>query len=239
MKKALLSVFSVLVLAAVVIGCATTKTQASAQENKIKKWQDNRTPVEVLKSKISLKAAGAIVEALDVAPFGIYKSIADKVDSAATKDEYRKLALGLEGDIQGLKEQGKSEEEAIKIVIAEVKKMEDGEEKLANLKKYYDEVSKTNYDVVFAWIKTVAEEIVKAGQEFSQESPKAMQQILDLAKAEGGMAAITIPKQAKADLGVIGDQLSDSKEGLALYKEMMERDKKIANMPSQIFTSEN
>ena len=68
MNKLMVAVGAV-VLAGVVVGCATGKVG----EDKVAAWQKDRTPVEVLKSKIEVKAAGAVVEALDVAPFGIYK----------------------------------------------------------------------------------------------------------------------------------------------------------------------
>ena len=102
MKK-LMMVAGVVALAGMMSGCISGK----AGEDKVAAWQKDRTPVEVLKSKIEIKAAGAVVEALDVAPYGIYKAIADKVDKTATMERYRRIYLGYVADVKALEEQGK------------------------------------------------------------------------------------------------------------------------------------
>ena len=97
MKK-LMMIAGAVALVGMMSGCATGK----AGEDKVAAWQKERTPVEVLKSKIEVKAAGAVVEALDVAPYGIYKAIADKVDKAATMERYRRIYLGYVTDVKAL-----------------------------------------------------------------------------------------------------------------------------------------
>ena len=51
-------------LAGMMTGCATGK----AGKDKVANWQKERTPVEVLKSKIEVKAAGAVVELMGGTP---------------------------------------------------------------------------------------------------------------------------------------------------------------------------
>ena len=128
MKK-LMVIAGAVALAGMMAGCATGK----AGEDKVAAWQKDRTPVEVLKSKIEVKAAGAVVEALDVAPFGIYKAIADAVDKEAVMDRYRRLYLSYIGEIDGLMQQGKSKDEAIKQARATLAAMENGAENIAKL----------------------------------------------------------------------------------------------------------
>ena len=213
-------------LAGVIAGCAT----GGAGEDKVANWQKERTPVEVLKSKISVKAAGAIVEALDVAPFGIYKSIADKVDKAAVMERYRRIYLGYVSDVQALEQQGKSRDEARKAVIDEVKKQPDGAQTIAKLNEYLKTAKETNFEAVFAWIQKMTEEIAAASQKFANESPNAINQLIEIAQKEGGMAVLSIPSEGKDDLAVIGQQLKDAGEGLAIYTEMVQADKKAAEM---------
>ena len=217
---------SAALLAGVSTGCAT----GGAGEDKVANWQKERTPVEVLKSKISVKAAGAIVEALDVAPFGIYKSIADTVDKAAVMERYRRIYLGYVGDVQALEQQGKSRDEARKTVLDAVKKQPDGAQTIAKLNEYLKVTKETNFEAVFAWIQKMTEEIAAASQKFANETPNAINQLVEIAQKEGGMAVVTIPSQGKDDLAVIGAQLKDAGEGLAIYTEMVQADKKAAEM---------
>lgn len=228
MKKAVFA--AMLALAGLVIVGCVSSTKGGAGDDKVGIWQAERTPVAVLTSNIQVKAAGAIVEALDVAPYGLYKSIADKVDKAGTLDRYRRLYLGYVGDVKALEEQGKSREEASKEVLTALKGMEGGQETLAKLNEYLKVTKETNFEVVFKWIVDVTQQVVNATSKFAEESPKALQQIVDIAKKEGGMAVIKIPAQAKDDLAVIGDQLEACSYGLTLYKEMMEADKKVSEL---------
>ena len=225
MKK-LMIVAGAVALAGLMAGCASGK----AGEDKVAAWQKERTPVEVLKSKIEIKAAGAVVEALDVVPFGIYKSIADKVDKEAVMERYRRIYLGYVGDVQALEQQGKSREEARKTILDEIKKQPDGAETIAKLNEYLKLAKETNFDAVSAWIQKITEELQAAGQKFADETPKALNQLVEIAQKEGGMAVIKIPSQGKDDIAVIGEQLADSGKGLALYVEMVNADKKAAEM---------
>ena len=229
MKK-LMMVAGAVALAGMIAGCATS---GAADEDKVAKWQKERTPVEVLKSKIEVKSAGAIVEALDITPFGIYKSIADKVDKAAVMDRYRKIYLGYVSDIKGLEEQGKSKEEARKQVYAALSAQENGADTIAKLNEYLKLSKETNFEVVQAFIAKISEELAAASQKFANESPNALNQIAEIAQKEGGMAAIKIPAQAKDDIAVVDDQLADAGKGLALYKEMMDADKDAAKMQAE------
>ena len=213
-------------LAGMMTGCATGK----AGEDKVANWQKERTPVEVLKSKIEVKAAGAVVEALDVAPYGIYKAIADKVDKAATMERYRRIYLGYVADVKALEEQGKSRDAASKEVIDAVKAQADGAQTIAKLNEYLKTAKETNFEAITAWINQITIELQKASEKFAQETPNALQQLVDIAKKEGGMAAVKIPSQGKDDLAVIGEQLADSGKGLALYVEMVNADKEAAKM---------
>lgn len=225
MKK-LMMIAGAVALAGMVSGCISGK----AGEDKVAAWQKDRTPVEVLKSKIEIKAAGAIVEALDVAPYGIYKAIADRVDKAATMDRYRRIYMGYVADVKALEEQGKSRDAAIKEVLDAVKAREDGAETIVKLNEYLKVAKETNFDEITAWINQIQIELQKAGEKFAQEMPNALQQLVDIAKKEGGMALMKIPSQGKDDLGVVGAQIKDSGVGLALYIEMVNADKEAAKV---------
>ena len=213
-------------LAGMMTGCATGK----AGEDKVANWQKERTPDEVLKSKIEVKAAGAVVEALDVAPYGIYKAIADKVDKAAVMERYRRIYLGYVADVQALEKQGKSRDAARKEVLDAVKAQADGAQTIAKLNEYLKTAKETNFEAITAWINQITIELQKASEKFAQETPNALQQLVDIAKKEGGMAAVKIPSQGKDDLAVIGEQLADSGKGLALYVEMVNADNEAAKM---------
>lgn len=225
MKK-LMMIAGAVALAGMVSGCISGK----AGEDKVAAWQKDRTPVEVLKSKIEIKAAGAIVEALDVAPYGIYKAIADRVDKAATMDRYRRIYMGYVADVKALEEQGKSRDAALKEVLDAVKAREDGAETIVKLNEYLKVAKETNFDEITAWINQIQIELQKAGEKFAQEMPNALQQLVDIAKKEGGMAIMTIPSQGKDDLGVVGAQIKDSGVGLVLYSEMVNADKEAAKV---------
>ena len=217
-------------LAGMIAGCATT---GAAEEDKVAKWQRERTPVEVLKSRISVKAAGAIVEALDVAPFGIYKAIADKVDKAAVMDRYRKIYLGYVGDIQALEQQGKSKDDARKEVYAALAAQENGADTIAKLNEYLKTAKETNFEAVSAWIAQITDELAAASQKFANETPNALNQLVEIAQKEGGLAVVKIPSQGKDDLAVVGQQLADAGIGLKLYVEMTNADKDAAAMQAE------
>ena len=222
----LMMVAGAVALAGMMTGCATGK----AGEDKVANWQKERTPVEVLKSKIEVKAAGAVVEALDVAPYGIYKAIADKVDKAAVMERYRRIYLGYVADVQALEKQGKSRDAARKEVLDAVKAQADGAQTIAKLNEYLKTAKETNFEAITAGINQITIELQKASEKFAQETPNALQQLVAIAKKEGGMAAVKIPSQGKDDLAVIGEQLADSGKGLALYVEMVNADKEAAKM---------
>lgn len=217
-------------LAGMMSGCVTG---GAAGDDKVGAWQKDRTPVQVLKSAISVKAAGAVVEALDIAPFGIYKAIADKVDGMAAIDRSRRSYQMYIGTIKELQEQGKSKDEAIKEANAQLNAAENSAQLKADIKVYLAETKKTDFAACAAWIQKMTEELQKAGEKFANESPKALQQLMDIAQKEGGMALMKIPSQGKDDLAVIGAQLADSGKGLALYVEMVNADKEAANMQAE------
>lgn len=226
MKKLMIAMVCGAALAGLVGGCAS----GAADADKVANWQKERTPVEVLKSKIEVKAAGAIVEALDVVPFGIYKTIADKVDKAAVMERYRRIYLGYVADVQALEQQGKARAEALKTVLDQVKAQPDGAETIAKLNEYLKVAKETNFDAIMAWIQKFTEELQAAGQKFAQETPNALSQLVGIAKQEGGMAIMKIPSQGKDDLAVIGNQLKDAGIGLSLYVEMVNADKEAAKV---------
>ncbi len=226
MKKLMIAMVCGAALAGLVGGCAS----GAADADKVANWQKERTPVEVLKSKIEVKAAGAIVEALDVVPFGIYKTIADKVDKAAVMERYRRIYLGYVADVQALEQQGKAHAEALKTVLDQVKAQPDGAETIAKLNEYLKVAKETNFDAIMAWIQKFTEELQAAGQKFAQETPNALSQLVGIAKQEGGMAIMKIPSQGKDDLAVIGNQLKDAGVGLSLYVEMVNADKEAAKV---------
>ena len=225
----LMMVAGAALVAVAMTGCATGK----AGEDKVGNWQKERTPVEVLKSKISIKAAGAVVEALDITPFGLYKAIADKVDGAATIDRSRRAYQMFRGSIEEAMEQGKSKEEALKQANAELNAAPDSAKLKADIKAYLEQANKTDFEAIFAWIQKMTEELQKATQKFADETPKALQQLVDIGKKEGGMAIMTIPSQGKDDLAVIGNQLKDAGMGLAIYVEMVNADKEAAKMQAE------
>lgn len=227
MKGLLVKVVGCALVAGALNGCATS---GSAEQDKVAAWQKERTPVEVLKSKIAIKAAGAVVEALDVVPFGIYKSIADKVDKAAVMERYRRIYLGYVADVKALEQQGKSRDAARKEVLDQVKAQPNGAETIAKLNEYLKTAKETNFEAIMAWIQKITEELQAASQKFAEQTPQALQQLMDIAKKEGGMAVMKIPSQGKDDLVVIGAQLKDSGVGLALYVEMVNADKEAAKV---------
>ena len=226
----LMIVAGAIALASIVSGCATT---GGAGEDKVAAWQKSRTPVAVLESKIEVKAAGAIVEALDVAPFGIYKAIADKVDGMATIDRSRRAYQMYIGTIKELEEQGKTKEEAVNEANAQLNSVENSAQLKADIKAYLAEAEKTDFQACLDWVSKIGEELQLATQKFAEETPNALSQIIDIAKNEGGMAAIKIPSQAKDDLAVVSDQLADSVKGLAIYVEMVNADKEAAAMQAE------
>lgn len=222
----LIAFIGVIAVAGMISGCVT----GGAGEDKVAKWQRERTPVEVLKSRIEVKAAGAVVEALDIAPFGLYKAVADKVDKAAVQERYRRIYLGYVGDVKGLEEQGKSREEARKAVLKQILEQPDGTQTVAKLNAYLNVVKETNFEAAMAWIQRMTQEIQIATQKFAAESPNAIQQLVAIAKKEGGMAVMKIPAQGKDDIAVVGNQLKDAGKGLALYVEMVNADKEAAKV---------
>lgn len=223
----LMMVAGMVALAAALTGCATG---GAADADKVAAWQKERTPVEVLKSKIEVKAAGAVVEALDVAPYGIYKAIADKVDKAAVVERYRRIYLGYVADVKALEQQGKSRDAARKEVLDQVKAQPNGAETIAKLNEYLKISKETDFEAIMAWIQKITEELQAASQKFAEQTPQALQQLVDIAKKEGGMAVMKIPSQGKDDLAVIGAQLKDAGVGLALYVEMVNADKEAAKV---------
>ena len=223
----LMMVAGMVALAAALTGCATG---GAADADKVAAWQKERTPVEVLKSKIEVKAAGAVVEALDVAPYGIYKAIADKVDKAAVMERYRRIYLGYVADVKALEQQGKSRDAARKEVLDQVKAQPNGAETIAKLNEYLKISKETDFEAIMAWIQKITEELQAASQKFAEQTPQALQQLVDIAKKEGGMAVMKIPSQGKDDLAVIGAQLKDAGVGLALYVEMVNADKEAAKV---------
>ena len=223
----LMMVAGMVALAAALTGCATG---GAADADKVAAWQKERTPVEVLKSKIEVKAAGAVVEALDVAPYGIYKAIADKVDKAAVVERYRRIYLGYVADVKALEQQGKSRDAALKEVLDQVKAQPNGAETIAKLNEYLKISKETDFEAIMAWIQKITEELQAASQKFAEQTPQALQQLVDIAKKEGGMAVMKIPSQGKDDLAVIGAQLKDAGVGLALYVEMVNADKEAAKV---------
>lgn len=232
MKSLLGMVVGCALCAGVLSGCATG---GAAGEDKVAKWQSERTPVEVLKSKITVKAAAAAVEALDVAPFGIYKAVADKVDKKAVLERYRRIYLGYIGDVQGIlndetKNPKPSHKEACKMVLDQIRAQADGEQTIAKMKEYLKAAKESDFEAIEKWIQTVTRALDLAGQKFAAESPNVLQVVVDLAKKEGGMAAMKIPMQAKDDIAVVGNQLKDAGLGLALYVEMINADRQAAKM---------
>lgn len=223
----LMMVAGMVALAAALTGCATG---GAADADKVAAWQKERTPVEVLKSKIEVKAAGAVVEALDVAPYGIYKAIADKVDKAAVVERYRRIYLGYVADVKALEQQGKSRDAARKEVLDQVKAQPNGAETIAKLNEYLKISKETDFEAIMAWIQKITEELQAESQKFAEQTPQALQQLVDIAKKEGGMAVMKIPSQGKDDLAVIGAQLKDAGVGLALYVEMVNADKEAAKV---------
>lgn len=223
----LMMVAGMAALAAALTGCATG---GAAAKDKVAAWQKERTPVEVLKSQIAVKAAGAVVEALDVVPFGIYKSIADKVDKAAVMERYRRIYLGYVADVKVLEQQGKSREIARKEVLDQVKAQPDGAQTIAKLNEYLKAARETDFEAIMAWVQKITEELQAASQKFAEQTPQALQQLVDIAQKEGGMAVVRIPSQGKDDIAVIGAQLKDSGVGLALYVEMVNADKEAAKV---------
>lgn len=223
----LMMVAGMAALAAALTGCATN---GAADKDKVAAWQKERTPVEVLKSQIAVKAAGAVVEALDVVPFGVYKSIADKVDKDAVMERYRRIYLGYVADVKALEQQGKARDVARKEVLDQVKAQPNGAETIAKLNEYLKTAKETDFEAIMAWIQKITEELQAASQKFAEQTPQALQQLVDIAQKEGGMAIVKIPSQGKDDLAVIGAQLKDSGVGLALYVEMVNADKEAAKV---------
>ena len=218
MKK-LMVIAGAVALAGIMVGCATTggaEDKVAAFKKEVSTWQKERTPVAVLKSKISVKAARAIVEALDVAPFGLYKPLAEKCDFAFDDYRYHVIISGYNNNVAELVKQGKSQDEAKKEAWARIDKAD-----RPKVKAYIEKAQKNNWQERWTWCAKMGEEVANATQKFAQESPNALNQIVAIAQKEGGMAAIKIPAQGKDDLAVIGDQLKDAGIALKYYKQIM------------------
>ena len=87
-----------------------------------------------------------------------------------------------------------------------------------------------DFQPILDWIKTTTEELQKATEKFANETPNALNQLVEIAKKEGGMAVIKIPSQGKDDLAVIGNQLKDAGLGLAMIVEMVNADREAAKV---------
>lgn len=233
----LIAFIGVIAVAGMISGCVT----GGAGEDKVAKWQRERTPVEVLKSSIADtskdskdpavdKAAAAVVETLAIVPFGLYKAVADKVDKAAVQERYRRIYLGYVGDVKGLEEQGKSREEARKTVLKQILEQPDGTQTVAKLNAYLKVAKESNFDAIEAWIKTMEEKLGEAGKKLSEQSPIAMQKIAEIAQNGNGIAAMRLAAKGRDDIAVIGAQLTDAGKGLALYVEMVNADKEAAKV---------
>lgn len=222
----LIAFIGAIAVAGMIAGCVT----GGAGEDKVAKWQRERTPVEVLKSKIEVGAAAAAVEALDVAPFGIYKAVADKVDKAAVLERYRRIYMGYVGDVKGLEEQGKSREEARKAVREQILKQPDGTQTVAKLNAYLKFAKESNFEAIEAWIKTMGEELKKAGEKLKEQSPIAMEKLAAIAQNGDRIAAMRLAVKGRNDIAVIGAQLADAGKGLALYVEIVNAYKEAAKM---------
>lgn len=217
MKK-LMVIAGAAALAGMMAGCATTggaEDKVAAFKKEVSTWQKERTPVAVLKSKISVKAAGAIVEALDVAPFGLYKPLAEKCDFVFDDYRYHVIISGYNNDVAELVKQGKSKDEAKKEAWARIDAADRPE-----VKAYIAKAEKNNWQEIWAWCAKMGEEVAAATTKFTQESPNALKQIVEIAQKEGSMAAFKIPAQAKDDLAVIGDQLKDAGLALKYYEQI-------------------
>lgn len=220
MKK-LMVVAGAIALAGMMAGCATTggaEDKVAAFKKEVSTWQKERTPVAVLKSKISVKAAGAIVEALDVAPFGLYKPLAEKCDFAFADYRYHVIISGYNNNVAELVKQGKSQDEAKKEAWAKIDKAD-----RPKVKAYIEKAQKNNWQEIWAWCAKMGEEVAAATDKFAKESPNALNQVSGLLEKEGitGFGAITVTKQAKDDLAVIGDQLKDAGIALKYYQQIM------------------
>ena len=218
MKK-LMMIAGAAALAGMMAGCATTGGEEDAVtkfKNEVSTWQKERTPVAVLKSKISVKAAGAIVEALDVVPFGLYKPLAEKCDFAFDDYRYHVILSAYNNDVAELVKQGKSEDVAKKEAWARIDKAD-----RPKVKAYIEKAQKNNWQEIRDWCAKMGEEVAAATTKFAKESPEALNQIVEIAKKEGGMAIMTIPSQGKDDLDVIGAQLKDAGIALKYYRQIM------------------
>ena len=151
----------------------------------------------------------------------------------AVMDRYRRIYLGYVGDIKALEEQGKSKDAARKEVYAALAAQENGADTIAKLNEYLKMAKETDFEAITAWIQKITEELQAAGQKFADETPKALQQLMDIAQKEGGMAVVKIPSQGKDDIAVVGNQLADAGKGLALYVEMVNADKDAAKMQAE------
>ena len=148
-------------------------------------------------------------------------------------DRYRKIYLGYVSDIKGLEEQGKSKEEARKQVYSALAAQENGAETIAKLNEYLKMAKETNFEAVTAWITKMTEELEAASQKFADETPKALNQLVEIAQKEGGMAVVKIPSQGKDDIAVVGQQLADAGIGLKLFIEMTNADKDAAKLQAE------
>lgn len=233
----LIAFIGAIAVAGMIAGCVT----GGAGEDKVAKWQCERTPVEVLKSSIADtsknskdpaddKAVAAVFETLDIVPFGLYKAVADKVDKAAVLERYRRIYLGYVGDVKGLEEQGKSREEARKAVMEQILKQPDGTQTVAKLNAYLKFAKESNFEAIEAWIKTMGEELKKAGEKLKEQSPIAMEKLAAIAQNGDRIAAMRLAAKGRDDIAVIGAQLADAGKGLALYVEIVNAYKEAAKM---------
>ncbi len=229
MKK-LMVIAGAVALAGMMVGCASNKAAKEGKSEKaqkehvdkltkeIKDWQKKRTPVAVLKSKIEVKAVGAMVEALDTVPFSLYKPMAEKCDFAFSDWKYHVILATYLGDVEGYMKQGKSKAEAQKLAQAGI-----SPEDWAKTKEYIAKAQKTNWDEIWAWCAKFSEELAAATQKFATESVNAPNQALEILKRDGvgGMALMTVPKQVKGDLDVIGGQLKNTEKAFGFYRQIM------------------
>ena len=110
---------------------------------------------------------------------------------------------------------------------------ENGAETIAKLNEYLKMAKETNFEAVTAWITKMTEELQAASQKFADETPKALNQLVEIAQKDGGMAVVKIPSQGKDDIAVVGQQLADAGIGLKLFIEMTNADKDAAKLQAE------
>ena len=226
MNKLMMAVGAV-ALAGMMSGCVTGGT---AGEDKVAVWQKERAPVEY-QMTFKLTSVCAEVSELLKLPAALYPAVAHQVDLYAEIDRSRRTYIAFVNDVKAKEEGGMSRADAIAEVTKEVKNQADGEQLMADVKKYLD-CQKSRLPQLVADLAKATADAAKAAAVLA-DIQKHSQDIIARFQAEVSKDPFGLASDMsclKDDIGVITAQAQDMVNGIGLLIEMIKADKDAAEM---------